>query len=318
MKSWAFVFLSVFLFMTACSTVQGPSGPAQPKPGVGIPKDIGKLIGMGAAADKWKTTCGIVPQEVAGLSVNYCVSETAPNPKQTIYYTHGLASSEKVFLNAKSVISFLNDPSSDGFAAGLPPSMVVTFGWSSALAYACLLAPDGVAKTTVPTNCTVANYKKLMAWVASQYTLPQPYFLVGQSMGGSNAAMLATQMPDVFKKVVITSPMLVDCDPFRFGACPLTLLGPSMVVKGQYQTSAQWSKANPFAQLALAKKLPPMLVLYCKNDEFGLGGSLSGAAWVKKAKAKGHNVEGVMDARAPNPCHMGWDYKKALAFIGAP
>lgn len=318
MKSWTFVLLALFLFMTACSTVQGPSGPATPAPGVSIPKDLGKLVGMGAAADKWKTTCGTVPEKIAGSSVQFCVSETAPNPKQTIFYAHGLASSPKVFLDAKSFISFLNDPSSDGFAAGLPPSMVVTFGWSSALANACLLAPEGVVKTTMPTNCTVVSYKKLMDWVATQYVLPQPYFLVGQSMGGSNTAMLETQMPDVFKKVVITSPMLVDCDPLRFGSCPFSLLGPSMVVKGQYETSAQWAKANPFALLAKATKLPPTLVLYCKNDEFGLGGSLSGAAWVKKAKAKGLPVEGVMNAAQANPCHMAWDYKKALAFLAAP
>lgn len=290
------VILGVMFSLIGCGTMPGPGG------------------GFGAASDKWQTQCSFVPFQVAGPGVSYCISQTGANPVRTIWYLHGLMSSEKYFLSP----GVLLDKSANDFGAAISADKDAAWVVSISFGPGWELT-DYPNRHLIPANATIDNFKTFITWIEDVYKVRRPYAVMGVSEGGANTSVVAAiiKKPDgtpFFDKAVMIDAMIEKCDIYALwgpGVCPFTVLGPTLVNQGNYPDSATWNVGSPFARLKNAIAMPPLYVVDCPKDEWGL--SPMDKLYAADAKAKGFQV--VQDT-TPLPCkHAVYNSRPILDFL---
>lgn len=213
---------------------------------------------MNPDAGKWKTTCAPFP---GGDYPEYCLHETGGSKKKTLVYLHGLADSAQTMIKSiyphDGILALVKD-------LGYSHILVISYGKS------WMLKPYAVGKKSIP------DFIGLMAKVAEKHPLPKPFVAMGISMGGANALTLALQEPDLFEKVVILNPMLVD--EAGYGG-----KWAGMIVDSHFSLD-EWKRANPFSQANEKSIATPIFMTACPDDGFGLWPKT--AAWADQFQTK--------------------------------
>lgn len=249
-------------------------------------------------ADGWTgRDCGTIS------GAEYCVYETAPNPRQTIFFFHGFLDDVRVLER-----SLADESRLDVILNGLGPIrvVVVSFGLS------WLITPYS-DRLVGPRDATIANFKEnILPYLEKTYRLPKPFKAVGRSMGGSNVAVICAALPDLFERCALLNPMLVSdqVDPWL----PIWRnkdWRPSFIIIRNYEDLARWRENRPSSLMLSARSMPPVYVTACKNDDFGLYEGPK--EWAELAQKKGINVTLEL---VENDCdHYNWPAEKVREFL---
>ncbi len=256
-----FLPLAFLLFLTACVTITGA-----------VTEPFRK---RSIVADGWTgRECGSVS------GAEYCVYETAPNPRQTVFFFHGLLDDARVMER-----SLADEVDLDTVLNGLGPIrvVVVSFGIS------WLITPYS-ERTVGPEKATLANFRdNILPHLEAKFRLPKPYKALGRSMGGANLAVICAALPDLFERCALLNPMLVpdSTDPWL----PFWRnrdWRPSFLIVRNYEDPKRWRENRPSALMRNACKMPPVYVTACQHDDFGL---FEGPKeWADEARKKGVKV----------------------------
>ncbi len=211
---------------------------------------VARYDGKQRPSDRWKTSCGDIPW----VSARYCLHQTGPNPKYTIWFFHGAGDSERVFqvsaFDQESYFQFEND---------LPPVNIVTLSYGPIWT----LAPS---RSLDPTDATIEVFtSKIMPFIDESFGLAhRPRVAMGHSQGGLNVATLCAALPESWAKCVLLNPMLPGCDPFHaWPICPtifsrLGAFGPNFLIRANY-SRLEWQKSQPLVLLKNARCLPSVV-----------------------------------------------------------
>lgn len=207
----------------------------------------------------WPKVCGNVPQV---KNAKFCVYKTGPAPTKILYVFHGLADSntmeESMFKHAgmNAVMSGLGDIN----------IVFVTFGdfWM-------LKAFDDPKGEDA--QITTMNFAdKIIPYLETKYKLTGPRLAIGHSMGGSNLATLASVRPELFQRIAITNPMIIEekVEPWADIITMVTRACLPCKAPRAVFTPKQWDLYNPHALLEKATAMPPTYVTACPSDIFKL------------------------------------------------
>lgn len=245
----------------------------------------------------WRTVCDKLDE------IEYCYYEVGtPDPaKQVIVFNHGLKDSAKLFLTPTSVPSSYPD-----WIKAMPMgTRILTISFGEGF----LLTP-GFSRTLEPKTATVTRYLEALGTLAAKFKLAPPYRLVGHSMGGANAAVLAQHAPELWSKIVLINPMLLrdSIDAFNVvQICPACML-----IGYNYDNEAQWKMYRPEP----IAKMPPAYVTACPLDIFLLYGGAE--EWVTQSRKLGNSVKFVDKGCAILNAHWTWDVKGLVKFLESP
>jgi|GEM_PF-6203572 len=330
-KIFASVFLLALLFvmslgLSGCS--QGLSSQELPLASE-IPELDKEEPGNDAAEEltppgfeKFASQCGTV-SGVAGdpglfnnpnALLEYCVYANHPEPKKTIWFFHGLTDDENIFRNpGENRISYRK------FLEQVEPVRIVAISFGTLWMFS-----SNNNRTEEPKEATIDVFRnKIVPYFVERFKLPQPWSVMGQSMGGFNAAILCAGAPELWKKCVLLNSMLPSCDPYT-GAFPEGLTpvgggfsginmcnpGPAAMVKDQF-TAAEYKDSQPLQVLARASNLPKTYVTACREDDFGL--FTGPQAWAQVGQRKGWNV--TWDPKSGSCDHFQWPVESVIEFL---
>lgn len=259
--------------IASCTTIQNQINPPKPVP-------------AGFTGE-----CVAVPNTQAQV----CHYRTIAVPVRTLWYFPGLLESANVLQQ-----SYFDESGFQALISSLGPIDVVLIGYGNGY----YLRPPGTAGT--PTLKEVRDV--VIPYVEKTYGVAKPYIALGMSEGGANAAEVEMLLPDLFSKVILANPVILDpaIDPFNFVQwCPACLL----VTTNFYPS--EWLIASPMLMLSRSTKIPQTLVLACKTDNFSL--YKGPQAYVATAKSKGFDIT---FADEPDGCtHFGWSNPPILDFL---
>lgn len=257
-----------------------------------------------------ETVCG---REEGPLPWSYCLTIPAKPSGDLLYYLHGGGGSER------------NWGEADGYGRavaaiwrqrGLPEPTVaaVSFGptW--------LLGPAG----TGPAGGLMAAFLgTVMSRMEARLGAPKRRQLVGESMGGFNAAQLVLARPELFESAALVCPGIGLASPHASGkelrryrkenrASYWRVRSAAKLARRFFPTAGLWAQASPVDNLLKLQGPLPRLYVSCgKADEYGFfRGALR---FVEAAREKGAGVEWV----ALEGGHCAVDPPSLAAFLAA-
>jgi pimeloyl-ACP methyl ester carboxylesterase len=311
-------------FMSSCAQ-ESPSSAeaASSESGSEASQEEGSVSAPGF--EKFTSSCSEIPgvKGDPGLTsdsratVKYCIYQNSPTPKSTIWFFHGLGDDQNVFIDPQgSRISYRH------FMEQVSEVRIV------AISYGLLwmLTPSSV-RTQEPQQGTIDVFRnQIIPYVQSLTTLPRPWVVMGQSMGGFNAAQLCAGAPDLWQKCVLLNSMMPSCDPFTgalagglnpigggFGYINICHPGPDAMVKDQF-TPSEYSSYQPVETLKRAIQLPKTYVTACELDDFGL--FTGPKSWSIQADALGHDIR--WSPKTTDCDHYGWPVEEVVEFLTEP
>ena len=228
------------------------------------------------AADGWTWRC----EKLKSVKeANVCVYVKGI-PVRTVFYNHGLGCNQDVLQgNGCPMLTAMGvgkGSSEATFMRSLRDTAVVAVSFGEAYLYA-----STAKKTQGETHATTTNfYTKILPEVEQVYAahtgvtkLPQPFHIVGHSMGGFNTATLASNDSQrIFKTATLIHPMIITEDPYAkaWPVCllkenPLACLAGPGFIAAEF-TKKEWPANNPISP----KYMPDTKVYICAQDEFKL------------------------------------------------
>lgn len=272
--------------------------------------------------EKFTSSCSVIPgvkgdpglMNSSDPKVNYCIYQNSPEPKSTIWFFHGLADDHNVFKDPQG-----NRISYRYFMEQVPEVRIVAISYGTLW----MLSPAS-ARTEEPVQGTLEVFRnQIVPFIESQATLPRPWTVMGQSMGGFNASQLCAGAPDLWQKCVLLNSMMPSCDPFTgafagglnpvgggFGYINACHPGPDAMVKDQF-TAGEYAVQQPIETLKKATQLPQTYVTACELDDFGL--FTGPKSWVIQAEAKGFEIQ--WSPKTKDCDHYHWPVEEVVDFI---
>jgi pimeloyl-ACP methyl ester carboxylesterase len=241
----------------------------------------------------------------------YCVTKTtgSTNP-DFVYYLHGAGLEQNAWTSAKEPIwQYWSDQ-------GIDAPTVITFGFGPIF----LLAQKNQAKAS-----------GLLEFVSDQYIpeiekslggLKGRRILLGESMGGFNAIQMAMKRPELFSKIAINCPDIVDLSPYATkaeqqgfmdatGADHAHTYWELFMERIFFANDGSWDDAAPLtaAPKYFGPQTPPLFISGGVEDQYGFYPGTE--AFVKIAQDKGVSVQW---ASVPG-AHCSYDIAKVSEFL---
>lgn len=208
------------------------------------------------------------------------LNDTGGKTAGTIVYFHGLGetieSPRKSIYGTENLVVMIN---SSGY------SRVLDLGYEADSTEKALgLASDIAWMLKLGSGPgSVEEYAAVLKKAIAGQNLPRPIIGMGISMGGSNLLTLATAHPEIFDKVILMNPMLLNAEDWKASFDIKDPKDPRLM-PGKHFTKEEWQQAAPLAQLQQTEKLPPIFVTACETDEFKLYPPT--LAWVTEAQKR--------------------------------
>lgn len=249
----------------------------------------------------------------AGWYYDYCVDRVAEsvNP-DVVYYFHGAYGSSEEWLNSNYYRRIY-----DRWGIRAPTVVSVSYGNLWLLAERNNSGYSGLYDHFV--KMALPEIEKARA------LKPARRFLAGASMGGFNAAQLYLKNPELFSKVVLLCPALVELNPYsneadvedyvsRTHANRSAIWNFIYLTQIYFPTRAAYKTADPFllAQTHVSAGSPSLLVTIGLQDEYGFFEGSAGL--VDLATEREAPAEYIpLDGR-----HCSWDWKSVSQFLIDP
>jgi len=246
------------------------------------------LISVGAqAAPELQRSCQSLTQP---LPWRYCVWKTkGSRSHDVLYHLHGATLDENVWGDDRYYTGLVRQQWEDTGVTDAPVVVSLTFGPHWLLVPRNELPTSGLLEFVL--GHAIPGIESGLPFVA------QRRLLVGESMGGFNAAQIALKAPSSFSKVAILCPAIADISPFATEAeveafvtktgAKRELIDKIRKIGAAFIPNAEaWEKVAP---LGLAEKLlgptsPPLYLSCGTYDEYGFFGGTRRFASIGHAK----------------------------------
>lgn len=253
-------------------------------------------------------TCGALPGTKTG---QWCIwRSTCPKVVGTLAYGTGLG--EKV--TAPSDASTLLVPAHTEFKTMASDKCLdlLTFSWAdpaTQMLPSYMIRPPGTLALTPPSPAW-PEVNTALDYLMTTLKLQRPIIGYGQSEGGFNLSTIADLKTKFFDMLLLTHPVMGDYP--NHAACP-----PGVVICNTYQIlvsgnfwPSEWLIANPVAWIATVKTMPPLYVMACPQDEYGLFDGPK--AFCDTARSRGFPC--IFEASPPGCKHTDSPSAKAMAW----
>lgn len=228
MKIWRF-FISFYLLfnIVGCAALDGI---LNPKPPIPVPSGD-------------REACA----RLEGTKAQYCLDQFVPIAKCTLWYWHGLEEDQHALRSAQYPHPELIDIAKK-FSCDV-----------AALSYGTSWMIGADIKPWLIGNPSPALQDVLdaMAALEKKYSLSTNRMAMGVSMGGFNLATIALAKPDLFSKVVLADPVMLD---WQTGWA-------SALVFSNFTLSKWFGGADPNVAIMRVSKFPMAYLTACEADE---------------------------------------------------
>jgi pimeloyl-ACP methyl ester carboxylesterase len=212
----------------------------------------------------------------AKLPWRYCVTTTAGSASRTIlYFLHGHGHDAEDWARSRDYKKIIRR---DWKEAGVQAPIVVSVSFGGFW----LL----IDKNQSPLSGLLEYFKTdMMPVVEKGLALngPPRRLLMGESMGGFNAAQVVMKYPGDFERAALTCPAVADLSPYPTkealkayksepGVNPLKVKLMLYLARKVYKTEADWRASDPFTigMTLLGPATPPLLISSGDRDQYGL------------------------------------------------
>lgn len=237
--------------------------------------------------------CG--KQVVEGISFSYCIHASAkPSAHDVLYYLHGGGGSEHSWKDKRN---YTRDVMREWAKSGrtIPTVITISFGETWIL--------SEIASNTKPALYPLVVNHLMPLLEEKMGGLKGRRMLLGESMGGFNAAQLLLKNGDLFDRVALVCPGIATIGPHSSQASIDDFMerhkpylnrdwvtGILSWMRSEFPSEQDWLKHDPLALVKASASITPRLHVSCgKKDEYGF---FEGAEqFAELAKAKGAFVQ---------------------------